>query len=328
MLNFKYMHAALAAVAFAVLILAAGRNSQQHVRAVDLDVSISDNGVGPGLTLPSPDSSSTFYSVRQDFRRCASPLCGGYFVKRVNVAQTRCADGRYMKECYVAEIDWNAQPQVEARRALVRGDIIAKRYGHFGNLGALRVAGSWQAASDRVPRGTFFRVRDRNVRCITFPCPTHHEAKLNSTFARNIAGVDLSSAGAGENLVSEAHAAMTGPGGVLVAGDHVGVTGPGGRSQTLEATQFYLRAGNQPITDPPATKPPANRPPVGKLPAGEPCRKTGCSNQVCSDEPVITTCEWRPEYACYQKARCERQRDGKCGFTRTPELTECLARIR
>jgi len=29
-------------------------------------------------------SSSTFYLVRPDLRRCASPMCGGYFVRRVN----------------------------------------------------------------------------------------------------------------------------------------------------------------------------------------------------------------------------------------------------
>jgi hypothetical protein len=55
-----------------------------------------------------------------------------------------------------------------------------------------------------------------------------------------------------------------------------------------------------------------------------PCRKTGCSSHVCSDQDVITTCEFRPEYACYQQATCERQPDGQCGFTPTPELAACL----
>lgn len=54
------------------------------------------------------------------------------------------------------------------------------------------------------------------------------------------------------------------------------------------------------------------------------CRKTGCSGQVCADEDVITTCDFRPEYACYRAATCERQADGKCGWTRTPELARCL----
>jgi len=54
------------------------------------------------------------------------------------------------------------------------------------------------------------------------------------------------------------------------------------------------------------------------------CKPTGCSGQVCSDEDVVTTCEFKPEYACYQNAKCERQSDGKCGWTPSEELVACL----
>jgi hypothetical protein len=60
-------------------------------------------------------------------------------------------------------------------------------------------------------------------------------------------------------------------------------------------------------------------------PAARPCFKTGCSGTVCADEPRVTTCEFRPEYACYQTATCERDAaTGACGFRRTPELISCL----
>jgi hypothetical protein len=100
---------------------------------------------------------------------------------------------------------------------------------------------------------------------------------------------------------------MTGPDSVIVTGNDVVVTGPGGKSFELKATQVYVR----------------KKPETSSL---KPCIKTGCSSQVCSDHAVITTCEFRPEYACYRKAACERQTDGNCGFTKTPELTACLAR--
>src|SRR5207249_2872148 len=260
---------------------------------------------------------SNFYSVRPDYRRCISPLCGGYFVKRVNQPRTRCANGRLMSECYVAQIDWNGQPKIEPRIALVRGAIVARRYARFDNLGALSVEEFWQPASDRQPAGDFYRVRDRGVRCITTPCPTHQETKLNTGPTRNISGVNLMGAGASNEELSEALAAMTRTEGVIVAGNHAPVTGPGGRSVELQATQFYVRAnaqaGQPPITNPPGTKK---------------CFKTGCSNQVCADHNVVTTCEFRPEYACYQSAACERQSDGHCGFTRTAELDKCLSRAR
>jgi hypothetical protein len=57
-----------------------------------------------------------------------------------------------------------------------------------------------------------------------------------------------------------------------------------------------------------------------------PCFRGGCSNQLCSDQPGLeSTCEWRPQYACYQQAACERQSNGTCGHTPSPALTACLA---
>lgn len=58
------------------------------------------------------------------------------------------------------------------------------------------------------------------------------------------------------------------------------------------------------------------------------CKKAGCSGNLCieaNQEDVITTCEWKEKYGCYQKAKCERQSDGKCGFTKDEELNNCLS---
>lgn len=61
---------------------------------------------------------------------------------------------------------------------------------------------------------------------------------------------------------------------------------------------------------------------------GPGCKVGGCSGQLCvgeNSDDVISTCEYREEYACYQTARCERQNDGECGWTPTPALSSCLA---
>jgi hypothetical protein len=80
---------------------------------------------------------------------------------------------------------------------------------------------------------------------------------------------------------------------------------------SMKVTNGRLGAVCEPTEPPPP--PPAN------------CFKTGCSGHVCADQDVITTCEFRPEYACYQAATCERQPDGRCGFTPSPALSACLA---
>ncbi|TAK59121.1 hypothetical protein EPO14_00605 [Patescibacteria group bacterium] len=55
------------------------------------------------------------------------------------------------------------------------------------------------------------------------------------------------------------------------------------------------------------------------------CFIGGCSSQICSDQPdVVSSCEYRAEYACYQKATCQRQTSGACGWTQTAELKSCL----
>jgi hypothetical protein len=64
----------------------------------------------------------------------------------------------------------------------------------------------------------------------------------------------------------------------------------------------------------------------GCEPAPIACHVGGCSGQLCvgPGEPDITTCEWRPEYACYRDATCAVQPSGRCGWTPTPELQACL----
>lgn len=55
------------------------------------------------------------------------------------------------------------------------------------------------------------------------------------------------------------------------------------------------------------------------------CVVTGCSSQVCAEDPVATTCEVLPHYACYRDATCGRFGDsGACGWEPTPELLDCL----
>lgn len=62
-----------------------------------------------------------------------------------------------------------------------------------------------------------------------------------------------------------------------------------------------------------------------KTVSGGPCYVGGCSGHICSGEKdIMSTCEWREEYACYRRAKCERQSNGQCGWTSTAQLQACL----
>lgn len=60
----------------------------------------------------------------------------------------------------------------------------------------------------------------------------------------------------------------------------------------------------------------------------ETCVETGCSGQLCvpeSQAPLVTTCEWRPEYACLDLTSCgPNGAGGACAWEQTPEYQACL----
>ena len=82
---------------------------------------------------------------------------------------------------------------------------------------------------------------------------------------------------------------------------------------------FIVACGGSKSTPP---TPPSNT----EAPASD-CVKSGCSGTMCVEpgKEMVTTCEYKAEYGCYREGKCERQDDGNCGWTQTPELQGCLA---
>lgn len=260
-----------------------------------------------------------YFAARRDTRKCAFPLCGGFFVQRANRLATVCADGVKRNECYVAEADLSAagvsEEQAEAARAafgdghaLGRGRLLQKTYDGFGSFGVLAVSEIWEAATDAPPRGTFYRLSGNGTVCIAYPCRSFRAETLNGAARQAIADPDFAAAGAGENRLNLALAQLNGGGSILVAGVRRTVKGPGGRAPSLTLSQFYL-----------------------PLEAGAPaqCHVGGCSAELCSERPdAISPCVYLPEYACYRTAICERQTEGGCGWTASEELRACLEKAR
>ena len=58
------------------------------------------------------------------------------------------------------------------------------------------------------------------------------------------------------------------------------------------------------------------------------CATGGCSGQLCLSiekvNEIFTTCEYKEEYSCLHYTKCEKQNNGKCGWTKTTKHTECL----
>ncbi|GMV13547.1 MAG: hypothetical protein HS104_27650 [Polyangiaceae bacterium] len=258
----------------------------------------------------------TYYSARPDYRKCMWPMCGGVFVKRVNQPQTKCADGKWAKECYVADLDWSALALSEAEEgeadSLARSGQVVLR-GSIGKVNqktlsyaVFKVSEGWRSATQNEPSGIFYRAESSGIVCITFPCPVVEATRLNRNLkpTATYAGVDLTPSGATEEQLNAGWQELN-ENGVIVAAKIEKVTGPAGSMDGLSASQFYTKIS--------AAK-------------ANPCFTSGCSGQICSDTDVMSTCEWKPEYACYkQYGKCELQAGGKCGWTKTDELAACLA---
>jgi hypothetical protein len=267
------------------------------------------------------DGAYTYFEIWRDFRKCVFPLCGGFYLHRLNRTTTTCANGTSSSSCYAPELDFSQSdllPEHEAALfegaerdamsygaiALVRGRFASKSYTGFGNLGRFIVTEAWLAENDSVSEGVFVKARDNGIRCIQAPCPTITEKALNTSRSANIAELDWSAGGFDDDQISKFWTEMTEPSGVIVAGDRYTFKTNNVWAKGRTATAVYRRI---------------------KPAAAAPCYVGGCSGQICSDqEGAISTCEWRDEYACYQTATCERQAGGECGWTETPELMACL----
>lgn len=198
-------------------------------------------------------TTSTYFAVRPDFRRCEPPLCGGYWVKRLNMTITFDHQGTACTECYVASIDWSAsdlshaqatafQNDIAAGRGLMRGTIVERAFSGFGSLGVLAASEAWRGATVKAPTGAFHRLTASGVRCTTTPCFWIHGARLNSSVASEFSSLDLSAAGAAALSSSTLPAVLSGTG-LLVAGTRRTILkeGPSGDGLRFVASQFYVR---------------------------------------------------------------------------------------
>jgi hypothetical protein len=248
-------------------------------------------------------------------------MCGGFFLHRLNRTSTVCHNGGTSRNCYVPDLDFSQSELSETLQsalleaanrdalsygavALVRGRFAPKSYEGFGNMGRFIVTEAWVAENDAISDGVFVKAHDNGVRCIQAPCPTVTEKALNTSRSANIHGIDWSDGGFDDDQLSKLTTELfSKPSGVIIAGDRYSFKENGVWAKGRTATAAYRR-----------------------LEDVQPCYVGGCSGQFCSDqEGLISTCEWRDEYACYDTATCERQPDGLCGWTPTAELDACLA---
>lgn len=192
--------------------------------------------------------SSQVFTARPDYRKCVSPLCGGYFVKLVNQKLTRCADGSLQSECYVASVIYgdgaiNAGASSFANKTplLLIGAISLKVYDGFGNLGLFVAKEAYRSATQNTASGNFYGVTNNGIMCITTPCFSYDEILLNSTNRiTKLSDVNLEMSGASPDDIARAYELMANGATLYAAGKNQKYQGFAGVGVRLVAQQFYL----------------------------------------------------------------------------------------
>lgn len=198
-----------------------------------------------------PPVADYFIVTRVDYRKCVAPLCGGWFVKRVNSDVTQCADGTWQAECHMFELDLSGlglNPNTEEKfsevfgngGALVRGSLEEVDIGSYFPADTLVATEAWAGVTGQDPDGHFSRVDATGIQCVTFPCPYFFERALNTVVSDDLASVDLAASGANASQVEKGMAELN-DSGLLIAGDHEIVSGPAGEMNGLLANEFYTR---------------------------------------------------------------------------------------
>src|SRR5215813_4561787 len=180
---------------------------------------------------------------------------------RANRSTMTCADGALHATCTARTMDADklnlsasksdavasalqrqAEDPTMGTQVLVRGTFVHGTNPLYPDVDWVTFSATevWLAQkADGSTDGTFVRLNDNGVRCVTSPCPTIHEGRLNSSRGMDIDGIDWGDS-ADDALQEHVYDALTTPDGAIVVGTRT--YGELGTSDKLRTTnQVYLR---------------------------------------------------------------------------------------
>jgi hypothetical protein len=192
-------------------------------------------------------SQRSYVVARRDYRKCAWPMCSGWFVRDVN--------RKNPKEVYVSALDFADSDLDEATADIVRGapDGELVMHGKLGDLAdwedpamkVFRVKSAWRGMPGQVVAEgeVFYEVAaiDPPIQCVTAPCATTTVKALHKSGKTDIDGVSLEALT--EPLLDHEwlQSRLAGHG-ALAAGSIVdGEVFPGGTASVLAASQVFVR---------------------------------------------------------------------------------------
>lgn len=165
--------------------------------------------------LIGPEPSGSTYIVKPDYRKCAFPLCGGWFLTPVNQysLHLETEDEAYQNAAlrpnsiYVSHINFKRlglnreqiaelENAIRSEQALLRGTVAS--LSASTKIGArtatLNANGAWVGANKNAAVGPYLKISSTGIVCITTPCPYFSAALINSDYSARFHDLSLEKA--------------------------------------------------------------------------------------------------------------------------------------
>lgn len=200
-----------------------------------------------------PENALT-YSVKPDYRKCAFPVCGGWYITPVNQYSLALEDSDEAYQhslllpnsIYVATINYKAlgltpdqiaklEDSLRRGQGLLRG-LVKTSTTKYATLVA---QAAWTSPNTNAPVGPYLNVSSSGIVCITTPCPYYKADLINSFFTTNFHELTFEKAGLDEKQESLAWQAVA-EGGLVLTGVKYVSQGQVGTGTGISATKVYF----------------------------------------------------------------------------------------
>jgi hypothetical protein len=147
---------------------------------------------------------ATTYTVKPDYRKCAFPVCGGWFLTPVNQysLQLESDDEAYEhslllpNRVYVSSINYKAlgltptqikelELVLRNEQGLVAGNVVSIASAAQMATSTLVAQAAWTSPTKNTAVGPYLKVSSSGIVCITTPCPYFNAQLINSTYSTN-----------------------------------------------------------------------------------------------------------------------------------------------
>jgi len=201
------------------------------------------------LAQSKPSPIEQTYSVKPDYRKCAYPMCGGWFLTPVNQyslylttedealqSATILPNSIYVAELNLKKLELDSKQSAQlnaalhAEQVLLRGSISTQVKPRLGlKITRLNTSAAWVGANKNTPVGTYLNVRSSGIMCITTPCPYYVAEIINSQASSNFDDLNLERAQLDRDQEAQAWQAVARDG-LIITGvkfESKGQVGPG-----------------------------------------------------------------------------------------------------